>query len=106
MCIRDRYYTSGIKLTAPDVAPGCQSTNTLTGADFPSSCRMSSYTQFDLTGRYDITEKVAVTGSIINAFDRKAPFDPLNYAAVNYNPTYAQSGVVGRFFTVGVRVKL
>jgi iron complex outermembrane receptor protein len=100
------YYTSGLKLTAPDVAPGCQSTNTTTGDDFPASCRMSSFTQFDLTGRYDLTEKIAITGSILNAFDRKPPLDPLNYAALNYNPTYAQGGIVGRFFTVGVRVKL
>jgi iron complex outermembrane receptor protein len=67
---------------------------------------MSSFTQFDLTGRYDLTEKIAITGSILNAFDRKPPLDPLNYAALNYNPTYAQGGIVGRFFTVGVRVKL
>ncbi|WP_170207544.1 TonB-dependent receptor [Luteibacter pinisoli] len=100
------YYTSGLKLTAPDVAPGCQSTNTTTGDNFPLSCRMSSFTEVDFTGRYDLTEKVAITGSIMNAFDRKAPLDPLNYAAFNYNPTYSQSGAVGRFFTVGVRVKL
>jgi iron complex outermembrane recepter protein len=100
------YYTSGIKLTAPDIAPGCFSTNTDTGANVPSDCRMSSFTDFDLTGRYDLTDKVAITGSVMNLFDRKAPFDPLNYAALNYNPTYAQNGVVGRFFTLGVRVKL
>ncbi|SEV88777.1 TonB-dependent receptor [Luteibacter sp. 329MFSha] len=100
------YYTSGIKLTAPDITEGCFSTNTDTGANVPSNCRMASFTDFDLTGRYDITDKVAITGSVMNVFDKKAPFDPLNYAALNYNPTYAQNGVVGRFFTLGVRVKL
>ncbi|NID14258.1 TonB-dependent receptor plug domain-containing protein [Luteibacter yeojuensis] len=100
------YYTSAIKLTAPDIAPGCFSTNTDTGANVPASCRMASFTDFDLTGRYDLTDKVAITGSVMNVFDKKAPFDPLNYAALNYNPTYAQNGVVGRFFTLGVRVKL
>jgi iron complex outermembrane receptor protein len=43
---------------------------------------------------------------VLNAFDKKAPIDTLNYAALNYNPTYAQPGAVGRFYTVGVRVKL
>jgi iron complex outermembrane receptor protein len=100
------YYTSGIKLTAPDITSGCFSTNTDTGANVPADCRMASFTDFDLTGRYDITDKVAITGSVMNVFDKKAPFDPLNYAALNYNPTYAQNGVVGRFFTLGVRVKL
>ena len=100
------YYTSGIKLTAPDITTGCFSTNTDTGANVPANCRMSSFTDFDLTGRYDISDKVAITGSVMNVFDKKAPFDPLNYAALNYNPTYAQNGVIGRFFTLGVRVKL
>lgn len=100
------YYTSGVKLTAPDITTGCFSTNTDTGANVPSDCRMASFTDFDLTGRYDLTEKVAITGSVMNLFDKKAPFDPLNYAALNYNPTYAQNGVIGRFFTLGVRVKL
>ncbi|WP_426284941.1 TonB-dependent receptor plug domain-containing protein [Luteibacter sp. E-22] len=100
------YYTSGIKLTAPDITTGCFSTNTDTGANVPADCRMASFTDFDLTGRYDISDKVAITGSIMNVFDKKAPFDPLNYAALNYNPTYAQNGVIGRFFTLGVRVKL
>jgi iron complex outermembrane receptor protein len=100
------YYTSGLKLTAPDITSGCFSTNTDTGANLPESCRMASFTDFDLTGRYDLTDKIAITGSVMNLFDKKAPFDPLNYAALNYNPTYAQNGVVGRFFTLGVRVKL
>ncbi|MGE7137089.1 TonB-dependent receptor plug domain-containing protein [Luteibacter sp. NPDC031894] len=100
------YYTSGIKLTAPDITTGCFSTNTDTGANVPGDCRMASFTDFDLTGRYDISDKVAITGSVMNVFDKKAPFDPLNYAALNYNPTYAQNGVIGRFYTLGVRVKL
>lgn len=100
------YFTSGIKLTAPDITSGCFSTNTDTGANVPGNCRMASFTDFDLTGRYDISDKVAITGSVMNVFDKKAPFDPLNYAALNYNPTYAQNGVIGRFFTLGVRVKL
>ena len=100
------YYTSGLKLTTPDIAEGCFSTNTITGDNFPPSCRMSSFTSFDLTGSYEITPKISLTGSVLNLFDKKAPLDTLNYAALNYNPTYAQSGAVGRFYTVGVRVKL
>lgn len=39
-------------------------------------------------------------------FERKPAFDPINYAAVNDNPTYGQAGIVGRFFNVGVKMKL
>ncbi|TBR36689.1 MULTISPECIES: TonB-dependent receptor [Dyella] len=100
------YYTSGLSLTAPDITDGCFSTNTNTGAPFPADCRMSSITTFDLTGSYDFNDHVSIFGSILNAFDRKPPLDPLNYAALNYNPTYGYSGIVGRFFNLGVKVKM
>ena len=32
--------------------------------------------------------------------------DPADYAGQNYNPTYAQAGIVGRFFKIGVSYKL
>ncbi|GLQ98502.1 TonB-dependent receptor plug domain-containing protein [Dyella mobilis] len=99
------YYTSGEKMSAADVGPGCLYTNTVTGAALPSSCYISSFLDFDLTGNYDINKHVAVTASIMNVFGRKAPIDPANYAAVNYNPTYDMAGVIGRFFNVGVKVK-
>ncbi|MBB3229118.1 iron complex outermembrane receptor protein [Luteibacter sp. Sphag1AF] len=99
------YYTSGLKLTVPDITDDCFSTNTTTGADFPSSCRMSSFTDVDLTGSYDFTPKLSVNASVLNVFDRKAPLDPINYAALNYNPTYAMDGVIGRFYTLGVKYK-
>jgi iron complex outermembrane receptor protein len=44
-------------------------------------------------------------GSVKNFFDRGPPVDPSNYATVNYNPTYTQEGIIGRFFSIGVRVK-
>ena len=100
------YYTSGMSFEVPDISPGCFSTNTITGANFPGSCHMSSITTFDLTGSYDINDHVSVYGSIMNAFDRKPPLDPINYAANNYNPTYGYSGIVGRFFNVGVKVRM
>ncbi|WP_082582808.1 TonB-dependent receptor [Frateuria sp. Soil773] len=99
------YYTSGLKLTAPDQGEGCLSTNA-DGDNLPASCRMASFTTFDLTGSYAITDHFSVNASVLNAFGRKAPFDPFNYAALNYNPTYAQSGAVGRFYTLGVKFKL
>jgi iron complex outermembrane receptor protein len=94
------YHTSGLKNTAPDVyGSDCI-------PDGYSSCRVGSFTEFNLTSSYQFTPKIAVTASVENAFDRKAPLDVANYAAVNYNPTYAQDGAIGRFFNLGVKVKL
>ncbi|HVI55708.1 MAG TPA: TonB-dependent receptor [Luteibacter sp.] len=94
------YHTSGLKNTAPDVyGSDCI-------PDGYSSCRVGSFTEFNLTGSYQFTPRIAVTASVMNAFDRKAPLDVANYAATNYNPTYAQDGAIGRFFNLGVKVKL
>jgi iron complex outermembrane recepter protein len=104
------YYVSGMYMSVDDLTgPGteheCFSTNTPDGSNQPSSCRMSSFTYLDLTGEYHATTDFSVTAGILNLFDRKAPFDPIDYAGVNYNPTYNQSGAVGRFFTLGLKYK-
>ncbi|HUB91163.1 MAG TPA: TonB-dependent receptor [Dyella sp.] len=102
------YYTSGYQEIAEDVGVGpgsCLFYNAAGTAFMPSNCHVGSFYDFDLTGSYDINDHLAVTASLMNAFDRKAPFDPANYAGNNYNPTYSQAGVVGRFWNVGVKVK-
>ena len=42
---------------------------------------------------------------MLNLFDAGPMFNPANYAAVNWNPTYSQAGAVGRYFRLGVRLK-
>jgi iron complex outermembrane receptor protein len=85
----------------------CLST-TPAGTNFPASCHVGAFYDFDLTGSYAINDHVSITGSVMNAFDRKPPFDPSNYAGagLNYNPTWSQAGVVGRFYNLGVKIKL
>lgn len=64
---------------------------------------MSPITTFDRAGSYDINDDVQVHGSIMDAFHRKPPLDPINDATLNHNPTYGDSGIVGRFFNLGSR---
>jgi iron complex outermembrane recepter protein len=102
------YYTSGYAETAEDVGvgPGACLAYNAAGTEFlPGSCYVGSFTDLDLTGSYEINKHVTVTASIMNALDRKPPFDPADYAGVNYNPTYAYAGIVGRFYNLGVKVK-
>lgn len=101
------YYTSGYQQIAEDVGvgPGSCLFFAVDGSFLPSNCRIASYTDVDLTGSYAINSHITVTASIMNLADRKPPFDPANYAAINYNPTYSFSGIVGRFWNVGVKVK-
>jgi iron complex outermembrane receptor protein len=101
------YYTSPMKEIGEDFGGNaCLATAADGVTPFPASCRVGSFTEFDLTGSYQLTDKIALTASVFNVFDRKAPFDPADYAGVNYNPTYAQDGAIGRFYNVGVKIKL
>jgi iron complex outermembrane receptor protein len=68
-------------------------------------CHTKDFYDFDLTGRYDINDKTTVYADVLNLFDAGPMFNPANYAAVNWNPTYSQAGAVGRYFRLGVRLK-
>ena len=92
-------YVSGMRQGDDSYQEGC-----LYGdADF--NCRIKSFTTVDLTGAYDVTDKATVYADVMNLFDAGPMFNPANYAGVNWNPTYSQSGIVGRYFRVGMRVK-
>jgi iron complex outermembrane recepter protein len=97
------YYTSGMSNTAldDDASGGCISV-------LPLNCHVGQFYDFDLTASYEINDHISITGSVMNAFDRKPPLDQADYAGAgaNYNPTWAQAGLVGRFFNLGVKLKL
>ena len=104
------YYVSHLYMSAPDIAPGCFSLGA--NGDFPANCTVPSFTYIDLNGSYHITPKVDVFGGIENLFDRGPGLDPIDYvggygpSGMNYNPTYQQQGIIGRYFQLGVRVKI
>jgi iron complex outermembrane receptor protein len=91
------YYVSGLAETAVD-ATGSPDTCLYTSV----YCHVASFMDMDLTGIYRITPGVTVSASIQNLLDRLPPVDPADYAGVNYNPTYTQAGIVGRFFKLGI----
>jgi len=97
------YYVSGIYMYTPDVAPPgfCFSTDAA-GNPFPPNCHVHSFVDLDLTGSYRFGDHLMVSAAVENVLDRKPPVDPIDYAGTNYNPTYAQSGIVGRLFRVGL----
>ena len=64
--------------------------------------KIASFTTFDLSGRWNITDAFELNASVQNVFDRIAPLDPTTYGGVNYNPLHF-SGAVGRYFTVGAK---
>ena len=100
------YYTSAMKMYGVDLYPyGTCLYDGSNGGAFPSDCVTKSFTDYDLTGSYQVNDHVQIYANIMNLFNAMPPLDPANYAGVNYNPTYAQSGIVGRFFKIGFTVK-
>jgi iron complex outermembrane receptor protein len=97
-------YVSGYKsvaedTTGPGTADGCDN-----AIYDPAFCRTKSFINVDLVGSVEIGKQMTLYVNMLNAFDAKAPFNPANYAGLNYNPTWSQQGVLGRSFRAGARV--
>ena len=69
----------------------------------PNFCKTKKFIDVDLVASYKLTPNVTIYGNVLNLFDAKAPIEPANYAGaqVNYNPTWAQAGAIGRAFRIG-----
>ncbi len=74
----------------------------LNGADFPSGCKVKSFTTADLSAAWKFGKNSEIFGSVQNVFDTKPPADFLTYGAIGYNPL-DYSGAIGRFYRVGVK---
>ena len=94
------YYRSGMSNRMEAGAP-CAS-SLADGSDAPAGCRIASFTTVDVSVVRRFGANTELFGSVQNVFDRVAPFDPLTYGAIGYNPL-DHAGAVGRFYTVGLR---
>ncbi|HTY93219.1 MAG TPA: TonB-dependent receptor [Steroidobacteraceae bacterium] len=92
-------YVSDMANVDPTLSPDCLNS-------WYTACKISSFTDFDLFGHYDINDKLTVSFHVLNLFDRGAPFDPqAGYGQDNYNTAFAQQGAIGRFFELGFKWK-
>jgi iron complex outermembrane receptor protein len=105
------YYTGGYMGTADDYSGAGTSgdcANAISPASdgaTPEQCHVKRFIDVDFVGAYKVNEKFTIYANVINLFDAKAPFDPNTYGGINYNPAFAEAGVVGRFFRVGANFK-
>ena len=104
-------FVSGFKETGVDATGSSDLSACLysdaDGNPFPRSCHVKSFYDVDLTSSYKLTPQLTLYFDVINLTDKSAPLDPADYAGsgANYNPTYAQEGIVGRFFRAGLKFK-
>ena len=69
------------------------------------ACRVKHFIDVDLTGAIKVNDRFTLYGNVLNVFNASPPYDPSTYGASNYNPAYANAGIIGRYFRVGARVK-
>jgi len=100
------YYVSGYKSVAEDQSGHGATTcaDSLYGAG-DLFCSTKGFFDLDLVGEVKVNSKFTFYVNVLNLFDASAPLNPANYAGNNYNPTWTQSGIVGRFFRAGANFK-
>jgi iron complex outermembrane recepter protein len=94
------YYTSGFQSTGVD-ATGDPTVCLYT----TNYCHVASFIDMDLTGTYKVTSHLTASLTVQNLADKLPPINPADYAGINYNPTYAQQGIIGRYFKIGASYK-
>lgn len=107
------YYTSGYRGAADDNSGAGTSTNcanaisTYLASNPPVAvrCNVRDFVDFDTNLSIQVTEKARFYLNVLNLFDVSPPFDPNTYGGNNYNPAWANSGIVGRYFRAGIDVK-
>ncbi len=81
--------------------PTCLTSSSL-GVD--GYCTVASFTTLDLSASYKGFKNWEIFGSVINVFNRIAPFDyTAGYGIYNYNFNYALPGATGTMFNLGAR---
>lgn len=112
-------YISGYSLTDPSFGINdCLSAVQFAGAGATAysdatsvppgvSCKVGSFTTFDLQGHYDFSKSLTFEASVLNLFNKGAPLDWATYGggAAPYNPSLHQQGAIGRYATVGASYK-
>jgi len=104
------YYVSGYDMTALDQDPtgGCLYTqNAASTAPEIANCHTGSFTYANLQVDHKFTDRINAFVTVMNITGASAPLNPANYAGppANYNPTWSQQGIVGRFFKIGMHAK-
>ncbi|MDE2368241.1 MAG: TonB-dependent receptor [Burkholderiales bacterium] len=107
-------YISGFSVTDPSYGiPDCA---TALSAEFPTTpppaqfCRVPSFTELNVVGRYDVSKKLQLHAGVTNLLNRRAPRDLQTFGSAGngaqqggapYNPAFHQDGAVGPMLTIG-----
>ena len=107
------YYTSGYNLSATDNSGVYDDCYNSLGGDVavyrdnatPVVCDVKAFIDIDLTASVKVNDRFTLYGNVLNLLDVAAPYDPGTYGGYQYNPAWANAGIIGRYIRVGARVK-
>ena len=74
-------------------------------ASTPVSCFVKKFINVDLNLSADVNENLSVYANVLNVLDTKPPYDGTKYGGYQYNPAWANAGIIGRAFRAGAKVK-
>ena len=97
-------YFGGYDLSAQDQGTGYKDCGLDPGY---APCHTKSYITDDVNVAFRVNERFTFYANILNIFDRLPPFDPeASYQVQPYNQVQAGTGILGRYFKMGVKVGL
>lgn len=106
------YYTSGYDQASTDYGgvPGdCYANIGISVVAYedgtPVMCRAKPTWNFDMTGAYEVSDRMTLYMNVMNVFDIGAPFEPsAAYHLFGYNPAWAGPNIIGRHIRVGTKL--
>ena len=108
------YFVDGYQLQAEDygdttgvcIADGGTASavnTTFIDGSTPIACKVKPFWDIDGHVSYQIQSHLQLYMDVQNLFDRRAPYDPTTYGGTDYNSTFDNRGIYGRYFKFGVR---
>lgn len=107
------YYTSGYKESAEDATGGgtrgdCFGNAAAAGVpavyedgSTPIRCSTRRFIDVDMHAAVKANDKMTFYIDVQNVFNARAPFDPTTYGAYQYNSSWAEAGILGRYYKAG-----
>lgn len=71
----------------------------------PTQCHVKHFINVDLNASYDVSDQFTLYANVLNVLGANAPLDSTTYGGYQYNPAWAYSGIIGRSFRVGAKVR-
>ena len=68
------------------------------------ACRTRKFIDVDMSAQVKVNDQFTFYANVLNMFNVSPPYDPSTYGAYQYNPAWANNGIIGRYFRFGAKV--